>query len=116
MAVRADGYVRLNCSALHLGFASLPQPTCCAGPAIGGGDRLGYLRDSIDIDGPDKQLTKGIKMFRLAESTNAILVHETLRDCLLAKGFGSDIAFYDLKEAAFSLRFQKTDRPGGYTK
>lgn len=39
-------------------------------------------------------------MFRLAESTNAILVHESLRDALIAKGFGDDIAFYDLKEAA----------------
>lgn len=39
-------------------------------------------------------------MFRLAESTNAILVYESLRDALIAKGFGDDIAFYDLKEAA----------------
>lgn len=48
----------------------------------------------------DEYKTKGIKMFRLAESTNAILVHESLRDALIAKGFGDDIAFYDLKEAA----------------
>ena len=39
-------------------------------------------------------------MFRLAESTNAILVHESLRDALLEKGFGSDVAFYDLTEVA----------------
>jgi hypothetical protein len=58
----------------------------------------------IDVDFDelviDEKKTRGIKMFRLAESTNAILVHESLRDALIAKGFGSDLAFYDLKEAA----------------
>jgi hypothetical protein len=58
----------------------------------------------IDVDFDelviDEKKTNGIKMFRLAESTNAILVHESLRDALIAKGFGSDLAFYDLKEAA----------------
>lgn len=48
----------------------------------------------------DENKTRGIKMFRLAESTNAILVHESLRDALLEKGFGSDVAFYDLTEIA----------------
>ena len=58
----------------------------------------------IDVDFDelviDEKKTRGISLFRLAESTNAILVHERLRDCLLEKGFGADIAFYDLKEAA----------------
>ena len=58
----------------------------------------------IDVDFDelviDEKKTLGISLFRLAESTNAILVHERLRDCLLEKGFGSDIAFYDLKDAA----------------
>ncbi len=58
----------------------------------------------IDVDFDelvvDESTTKGVQMFRLAESTNAILVHEKLRDALLEKGFGSDIAFYDLGEAA----------------
>lgn len=58
----------------------------------------------IDVDFDelviDEKKTKGIKMFRLAESTNAILVHESLRDALIEKGFGEDLAFYDLKEAA----------------
>ncbi len=58
----------------------------------------------IDVDFDelvvDETATKGVQMFRLAESTNAILVHEKLRDALLEKGFGSDIAFYDLGEAA----------------
>lgn len=58
----------------------------------------------IDVDFDelviDEKKTRGISLFRLAESTNAILVHERLRDCLIEKGFGSDIAFYDLKEAA----------------
>lgn len=58
----------------------------------------------IDVDFDelvvDDKKTNSIKMFRLAESTNAILVHESLRDMLIEKGFGSDIKFYDLKEAA----------------
>lgn len=58
----------------------------------------------IDVDFDelviDEQKTKGIKLFRLAESTNAILIHESLRDALIEKGFGEDLAFYDLKEAA----------------
>jgi|GEM_PF-1344634 len=59
---------------------------------------------AIDVDFDelvlDEKKTGNIKMFRLAESTNAILVHESLRDMLLERGFGSDIEFYDLKEAA----------------
>ncbi len=58
----------------------------------------------IDVDFDelvvDETATKDIQMFRLAESMNAILVHEKLRDVLLEKGFGSDIAFYDFGEAA----------------
>lgn len=58
----------------------------------------------IDVDFDelvvDETKTNDIQMFRLAESTNAILVHERLRDALLERGFGSDIAFYDLGEAA----------------
>lgn len=58
----------------------------------------------IDVDFDelvvDETKTKNIQLFRLAESSNAILVHERLRDALLEKGFGSDIAFYDLGEAA----------------
>jgi hypothetical protein len=58
----------------------------------------------IDVDFDklviDEKKTKDIQLFRLAESTNAILVHERLRDALLEKGFGPDLAFHDLKEAA----------------
>jgi len=58
----------------------------------------------IDVDFDklvvDEKKTQGIRMFRLAESSNAIMVHETLRDGLLEKGFGSDIAFYGQGEAA----------------
>lgn len=61
----------------------------------------------IDVDFDelviDEKKTKGIKMFRLAESNNAILVHESLRDALLEKGFGSDVAFYNLDQAAISI-------------
>lgn len=49
------------------------------------------------VDGGRRSMAK---MLRLAESTSAILVHESLRDALLEKGFGSDVAFYDLNEAA----------------
>ena len=58
----------------------------------------------IDVDFDelvvDETKTLGVKLFRLAESTNAILVDETLRDALIEKGFGADITFYNLKEAA----------------
>jgi len=58
----------------------------------------------IDVDFDelvvDEKKADGILLFRLAESTNSILVHERLRDALLAKGFGTDLAFYDLKDAA----------------
>lgn len=58
----------------------------------------------IDVDFDslvvDESKTKGVLMFRLAESTNAVLVHETLRDCLIGKGFGEDLAFYDPREVA----------------
>ena len=37
---------------------------------------------------------------RLAESNKAILIHESVRDYLISKGFGSDVAFCDLKESA----------------
>jgi hypothetical protein len=47
-----------------------------------------------------KQKTLEIKLFRLAESHNAILVHESVRDYLISKGFGAHVAFYDLKDAA----------------
>jgi len=58
----------------------------------------------IDVDFDelvvDEKKADGILLFRLAESTNSILVHEKLRDALLAKGYGTDLAFYDLKDAA----------------
>jgi len=58
----------------------------------------------IDVDFDelviDEKKTKGIKLFRLAESSNSILVHKSLRDVLLEKGFGSDLEFYKLDEAA----------------
>ena len=58
----------------------------------------------IDVDFDelviDEKKTLGIKLFRLAESNNAILIHESVRDYLISKGFGNDVAFYDLKEAA----------------
>ena len=58
----------------------------------------------IDVDFDelviDEKKTKNLKMFRLAESTNSILVHESIRDMLIEKGFGPDVTFYNLKDAA----------------
>jgi len=58
----------------------------------------------IDVDFDelvvDETKTRDIQLFRLAESSNAILVQERLRDALLERGFGSDIAFYDVGDAA----------------
>lgn len=55
----------------------------------------------VDFDGlvVDERRTGDALLFRLAESTNAILVHERLRDHLLAAGF-RNIAFYDPKDVA----------------
>lgn len=59
---------------------------------------------SVDVDFDrlviDEDKTGGRKLFRLAESTNAIIVHASLRDALLERGFGSDVELYDLNEAA----------------
>lgn len=57
----------------------------------------------IDVDfdslAVDEKRARGALLFRLAESTNAILVHERLRDHLLAKGF-THLAFYDPAKVA----------------
>lgn len=57
----------------------------------------------IDVDfdrlSVDERKARGALIFRLAESTNAILVHEKLRDALLAKGFGH-LAFYEPEQVA----------------
>jgi hypothetical protein len=58
----------------------------------------------IDVDFDrlviDESKARGALMFRLAESTNGVLVHQQVRDCLLVKGFGEDLAFYDPREVA----------------
>jgi hypothetical protein len=58
----------------------------------------------IDVDFDrlviDESKTRGALIFRLAESTNGVLVHQQLRDCLVGKGFGEDLAFYDPREIA----------------
>lgn len=57
----------------------------------------------IDVDfdrlSLDERKARGALIFRLAESTNAVLVHEKLRDHLLAKGFGH-LAFYEPEQVA----------------
>jgi hypothetical protein len=57
----------------------------------------------IDVDfdrlAIDERHTYGALIFRLAESTNAILVHERLRDHLLASGF-TNLAFYEPESVA----------------
>jgi hypothetical protein len=57
----------------------------------------------IDVDFDrlviDEKKTGDIDFFRLAESTNAILVSERVRDRLLRKGF-TDLAFYETENVA----------------
>ena len=72
---------------------------------LGEAHRLG-ARD-MSLPGPqldhlaaDAQTPPGLKLFRLAESPNAILAHRSLRDALLDRGFGSDLAFHDLEDVA----------------
>lgn len=58
----------------------------------------------IDVDFDrlviDEEKTDGVLMFRLAESMSTVLVHEKLRDYLIAKGFGDDMHFWDPEEIA----------------
>ncbi len=55
----------------------------------------------VDFDGLtiDEEKARGHLFFRLAESTNAIIVHEQVRDFLLEKGF-TDLAFYEPEDVA----------------
>ena len=55
----------------------------------------------VDFDGlvVDDTKTRGALIFRLAESTNAILVHERLKNHLQARGF-TKLEFLDPKDAA----------------
>lgn len=59
----------------------------------------------IDVDFDkliiDETKTHGLLMFRLAESSNTILIHEKLKDFLEAQGFTKhDLHFWDPKEIA----------------
>ncbi len=58
----------------------------------------------IDVDFDnlviDESKTHGILMFRLAESSNAVLIHERLKDFLISKGFGKDMRFSNPKDVA----------------
>jgi len=58
----------------------------------------------IDVDFDklviDESKTHGLLMFRLAESTNTVLIHEKLRDYLIAKGFEKDMRFWDPEKIA----------------
>lgn len=55
----------------------------------------------VDFDGLviDETKAHGQLFFRLAESTNAIIVHEAVKQCLLSKGF-TDLAFYETEKVA----------------
>lgn len=55
----------------------------------------------VDFDGLviDPSRAMGQLMFRLAESTNAIIVHQQVKDFLLDKGF-TDLAFYETEKVA----------------
>ena len=55
----------------------------------------------VDFDGLtiDNNKTNGMLFFRLAESTNAIIVHQQVKDMLIEKGF-NDLAFYETEKVA----------------
>jgi hypothetical protein len=55
----------------------------------------------VDFDGLtiDNDKTNEMLFFRLAESTNAIIVHQQVKDTLIAKGF-TDLAFYETEKVA----------------
>jgi len=55
----------------------------------------------VDFDGLviDEAKAQDQLFFRLAESTNAIIVHEHVKQYLLSKGF-TDLAFYETEKAA----------------
>ena len=55
----------------------------------------------VDFDGLviDEEKSQGQYFFRLAESTNAIIVHEQVKKCLLAKGF-TDLEFHETEKVA----------------
>ncbi|UZE97467.1 imm11 family protein [Alkalimarinus alittae] len=61
----------------------------------------GPARHDVDFDGLtiDNDKTNEILFFRLAESTNAIIVHQQVKDTLIAKGF-TDLAFYETEKIA----------------
>jgi hypothetical protein len=61
-----------------------------------GGPVIDVDFDSLVVDEPR---ARGALIFRLAESTNAILVHERLRDHLVARGF-TKLRFLDPRECA----------------
>jgi len=61
-----------------------------------GGPLIDVDFDSLVVD---EAKARGPLMFRLAESTNAILLHEKVRDFLRSKGF-QDLAFYEPGEVA----------------
>jgi hypothetical protein len=48
----------------------------------------------------DAEKARGTLMFRLAEATGTIVVHESVRNCLLQNGFDKDLAFFEPGEVA----------------
>lgn len=48
----------------------------------------------------DPTRARNLPMFRLAEATGTILVHERVRDCLIKKGFDKDLEFFEPGEVA----------------
>lgn len=48
----------------------------------------------------DEKKARGAFLFRLAQATGTILVHDRVRDCLIRKGFDKDLAFFEPSEVA----------------
>ncbi|HEY7187849.1 MAG TPA: DUF1629 domain-containing protein [Vicinamibacterales bacterium] len=93
-----DGQTHTNYKAVNIiGVIAAADMAQSEATVHAGGPIIDVDFDSLVID---ESKTRGFSIFRLAESTNALLVSERLRDYLVSRNFGDDIAFYDPKEVA----------------
>jgi len=93
-----DGSVHTNYKAVNIiGLISAADMALSAAKVHDGVPLI-----DVDFDGlvVDKKKALGVMIFRLAESTNAVMVHQNLRDYLLEKGFRNDIDFHEPKDVA----------------
>lgn len=102
---RLEGWIDPRPGAVFTGYKAVNVLGLVAAADLGRSQATvhdGVALADVDFDhlALDDSRTHGLRMFRLAESTNAIVVHESVRDALLDRGFGPDLAFHDLGQAA----------------